>query len=426
MRLFDAPWINHDGGGIFSVDIHPLGKKLATAGQDQYGAGLLVIWPIEFIFKSKEELLESEGLGFLSRITQPKSVNCVRWSPPLANDENGGHRLVCGGDDPVLCIYECTRTYISAGTFGSSSTTKNLENYRCVHELYGHSLDVMHVDWSPDGKYIASCSLDNTIIVWNVLKLPEKVAILKANGGHDRGVKGLSWDPLGRFLSTQAEDKSLKIWRTDSWECVHTFREPFSESTGTALFSRMDWSPNGSYLICPCAMNNGGPTAKVISRKDWSCQRDLVGFRKAVTCVRANPRCFYATNSTGKRVTVSCFATGSRDRSLAVWLVPSFGRPLIVLNKIFKLSVLDISWNNLTLAACSREGTVKLFRFTEREIGEVLSSHEMANLTENLHGFRPPIQETKTRVFRTKISSMLPGLNLFAWPKPTSSFRKIY
>lgn len=47
----------------------------------------------------------------------------------------------------------------------------------------------------------------------------------------------------------------------------------------------MDWSPDGSYIICPGAMNNRGPTANIVIRKNWSYNRDLVGFRKAVTCV---------------------------------------------------------------------------------------------------------------------------------------------
>lgn len=47
----------------------------------------------------------------------------------------------------------------------------------------------------------------------------------------------------------------------------------------------MDWSPDGLYIICPGAMNNGGPTANIVVRKNWNYNRDLVGFRKAVTCV---------------------------------------------------------------------------------------------------------------------------------------------
>jgi protein HIRA/HIR1 len=86
-------------------------------------------------------------------------------------------------------------------------------------------------------------------------------------------------------LATQAEDNSLKIWQTDNWICVRTFTEPFAESAISTLFYRMDWSSDGCHLVAPCAMNNGGPTAKIFIRNDWSYPRDLVGFRKAVACV---------------------------------------------------------------------------------------------------------------------------------------------
>ena len=32
--------------------------------------------------------------------------------------------------------------------------------------------DVLDLDWSPQDVWIASCSVDNTIVVWNALKFP--------------------------------------------------------------------------------------------------------------------------------------------------------------------------------------------------------------------------------------------------------------
>lgn len=32
-------------------------------------------------------------------------------------------------------------------------------------------------------------------------------------------------------------------------------------------------------------MNGGGPTAQIIERDGWKCDKDFVGHRKAVTCV---------------------------------------------------------------------------------------------------------------------------------------------
>lgn len=48
-------------------------------------------------------------------------------------------------------------------------------------------------------------------IIWNVLKLPEKITVLREqNGGHLRGVKGLAWDPIGRFLALKPKNELFK------------------------------------------------------------------------------------------------------------------------------------------------------------------------------------------------------------------------
>ncbi|EPB66413.1 hypothetical protein ANCCEY_14498 [Ancylostoma ceylanicum] len=51
-------------------------------------------------------------------------------------------------------------------------------------------------------------------------------------------------------------------------------------SSQTTMFSRLEWSPDGQFLFAPCAMNNQGPTAQIIMRKDWDTELDLVGHRR--------------------------------------------------------------------------------------------------------------------------------------------------
>jgi protein HIRA/HIR1 len=48
----------------------------------------------------------------------------------------------------------------------------NLEGWRCVHTLRGHHGDVLDMAWSPNDRYLATCSVDNTIIVWSSDNLP--------------------------------------------------------------------------------------------------------------------------------------------------------------------------------------------------------------------------------------------------------------
>lgn len=57
--------------------------------------------------------------------------------------------------------------------------------------------DVLDLAWSPLDKWLASCSVDNTIIIWNAEKFPEMVYVLN---GHTGLVKGVAWDPVSTHL----------------------------------------------------------------------------------------------------------------------------------------------------------------------------------------------------------------------------------
>ncbi|VDN03911.1 unnamed protein product [Thelazia callipaeda] len=389
MQLTNPVWIHHSGGAIYSVDIHPNGTKIATCGQGgEGGSGLVIIWNVKPVINEKASQ-DASCSRLLSRILHQSipafmsyCVNCVRWSPD-------GMYLGCAGDQQSLTLWEFTGRVFSTGTIGSKDSV-NVEKYREKYRLNGHSLDVLHLEWSKDGRYLASCGMDHSVIIWDAHNLPNQVISLTSErGGHSGIVKGISWDPIGKFLATQSADKSVKVWAIDNWQCIKTVIDPFVESSQSTMFSRLDWSPDGAYLIAPCASNNSGPTAHLIRRKDWDTTLDLVGHRKAVTVVRACPRMIEYQNYKGNCLQVSCIAMGSRDKSLSVWLLPNVDRPLVVLYKLFKHSILDFSWNDYHLTICSMDGTVKSILFDAKELGRLLSSSEMGDLCEHMYSRRP-------------------------------------
>jgi protein HIRA/HIR1 len=82
----------------------------------------------------------------------------------------------------------------------------------------------MDLAWSPDGSQLASCSVDNTIIVWNATSLPNITAVLQ---GHNGLVKGVTWDPVGKYLASQSDDKTVRVWRTSDWKQGTVVQGPF-------------------------------------------------------------------------------------------------------------------------------------------------------------------------------------------------------
>ena len=105
-------------------------------------------------------------------------------------------------------------------------------------------------------------------------------------------------------------------------------------------------------------------------------EKDFVGHRKAVTCVRFNDNMFEKEQKLdGKKKTAQyvCIAIGSRDRSLSVWLT-SLKRPLFVIHDVFESSILDLAWSKdgMVLLACSMDGSVAAVVLNEDELGEDL------------------------------------------------------
>lgn len=193
---------------------------------------------------------------------------------------------------------------------------------------------------------------------------------------------------MGKYLASQSDDKTLRIWRTSDWAEEETVTDPFQECSATTHVLRCSWSPDGQYLVSAHAMNGGGPTAQIIEREGWKQDKDFVGHRKAVTCVRFNSNILKNPNpdSPKKSAQYCCCAIGSRDRSISVWLT-SLKRPLVVVKDLFDDSVLDISWSERGdfLLACSWDGTVGCVMFQQREIGIPLSMEEKNALYERVY-----------------------------------------
>ncbi|XP_076208877.1 protein HIRA isoform X1 [Aptenodytes patagonicus] len=380
MKLLKPTWVNHNGKPIFSVDIHPDGTKFATGGQGQ-DSGKVVIWNMAPVLKEEDEKNENIPKMLCQMDNHLACVNCVRWS-------NNGVYLASGGDDKLIMVWK-RAAYIGPSTvFGSSSKLTNVEQWRCVSILRSHSGDVMDVAWSPHDAWLASCSVDNTVVIWNAVKFPEILATLK---GHSGLVKGLTWDPVGKYIASQADDRSLKVWRTMDWQLETSITKPFDECGGTTHVLRLSWSPDGHYLVSAHAMNNSGPTAQIIERDGWKTNMDFVGHRKAVTVVKFNPKIFKKKQKNGSSTKSSCpyccCAVGSKDRSLSVWLT-CLKRPLVVIHELFDKSIMDISWtlNGLGILVCSMDGSVAFLDFSQDELGDPLSEEEKSNIHQSTYG----------------------------------------
>ncbi|XP_077416701.1 protein HIRA [Vanacampus margaritifer] len=397
MKLLKPSWVSHNSKPIFSVDIHPDGTKFATGGQGE-DSGKVMIWNMAPVLREEDEKNENVPKMLCQMDNHLACVNCVRWS-------NNGLYLASAGDDKLVMVWKRAAFIGPSTVFGSSSKLANVEQWRCVTILRNHTGDVMDVAWSPHDVWLASCSVDNTIVIWNARKFPEMVMCLR---GHTGLVKGLTWDPVGKYIASQADDHSLKVWRTVDWQMEANITKPFSECGGTTHVLRLSWSPDGQYLVSAHAMNNSGPTAQIVERDGWKTNMDFVGHRKAVTVVKFNPKIFKKKQKNGSSSKPSCpyccCAVGSKDRSLSVWLT-SLKRPLVVIHDLFDKSIMDISWTltGLGMLVCSMDGTVAYLDFSLDELGDPLSEEEKNTIHQNIYGKSLAITSTQEPQLATTV-----------------------
>ncbi|CAD5234973.1 unnamed protein product [Bursaphelenchus xylophilus] len=370
MYIFNCGSIDHPAGQVYSVDLHPSGRLLATAGFNEKGKGCLIVWDLSSLIGNSSYLakgIKSEKTAEkatskrlkLDEKSHLKRQNCVRWSRI-----DDGRYLVLTGDNPIVHLYEPLY-----------DMENNSFELRDACQLVGHKMEVMHAEFNRDGKLLATCSLDTSIIVWNMRDLSKPMRILTAeDGGHTDMVRGLVWDPLERFLITQSSDQTIKVWRVGNWECEQTIK---GFANPSKFYSRLDWTADGSMLVAPCSSNTGFNTAKIVLRKQWMPELDLVGFEGTTSCVRGSARCSYI-DMDGKTVVGSLVAVGSSDRSVSVWMLPIYQRPICVIQEILPEEILDLSWNDEKLIVCGINGSIRCLVFEESETGRFLSDREMA------------------------------------------------
>lgn len=382
-------WVRHDGMQIFSIDIQPGGLRFATGGGDHK----VRIWNMKSVARDFEK--DDQTHRILATLRDHfGSVNCVRWA-------KHGRYIASGSDDQVILVHE--RRPGSGTTEFGSGEPPDVENWKVVMTLRGHTADVVDLNWSPDDSTLASGSLDNTIHIWNMSN-GMCTAVLR---GHSSLVKGVTWDPIGSFIASQSDDKTVIVWRTSDWSLAHKTEGHWAKSLGSTFFRRLGWSPCGHFITTTHGFQKPRHSAPVLERGEWAATFDFLGHNAPVIVVKFNHSMFRKNFSSSQDVKASSggwangasktggkesqpynvIAIGSQDRTITVWTTAS-PRPLFVAKHFFTQSVVDLSWSpdGYSLFACSLDGSVATFHFEVKELGQRLTDDELDELKKSRYG----------------------------------------
>jgi len=155
-------------------------------------------------------------------------------------------RLVCLIEQALQsqmdnCAYHNT-AHASPSLFVDYSVGMEQIPTEVIHELCDHTDEVWHVQFSNDGKSLASCSLDGISVIWE-LRSRDDVRKKLELAEHTAPVSYLAWSPNDQYLATTSQDKTLKVWDTTTGKCIQTISDHSDHVTS------MGWMPDSKRFI---------------------------------------------------------------------------------------------------------------------------------------------------------------------------------
>jgi WD40 repeat protein len=174
------------------------------------------------------------GLRVAKMDGHAKSVTCISLSFDT-------QKLVSGSMDGTAKIWELSSgieisTFFVGAAVNSVEFSRDAENVliasqdaivRIFHvnttvelrRMVGHVLSVRCAAYGPDGLMVATCSSDQAIILWDLMRAEDDsmVAVLT---GHSNDIRQLVWVKQNMQIASCSDDSTIRVWSVDSGQCV--------------------------------------------------------------------------------------------------------------------------------------------------------------------------------------------------------------
>lgn len=164
------------------------------------------------------------------------SVNTI-FKPPFGDRVTS---VKFSPDGQYLAAAFASNRGVKEGHSGLGNVVRiwNLPDFSLHATLKGHNFWLNGVDFTPDGRCLASSADDGTIKLWDVRE-GDLISTLK---GHRGRVLSVSFSPGGEYLASGSTDTTVKIWQISSGRLIKSLDEHEFQ------IMSVKYSPDGKYL----------------------------------------------------------------------------------------------------------------------------------------------------------------------------------
>jgi WD40 repeat protein/serine/threonine protein kinase len=317
-------------GAVRGLRWRPDGRSLVASTD----TGRVVVWPIDSGQAEHETAVSRAGGLALSptgdtvaiaaetglwlwRIgeTEPRATDVGEslWSVDWSTD---GRTIATGGGKPDVIVWDPAKE-------------------RVRMRLGGHKSSLRSVALSADSRLLAAAGYDKTIRVWDVAT----GSVLEVLEGHSDGVEGVAFGPHGNVVASVGRDRTVRLWQLGAREKTTT-----TSPGHTAAVYRVAFSPDGTLV----ASAGGDHTVRLWDVETGTPVRTLAGHTAGVDAVAFSPD-------------GTALASSSVDLTVRTWDVESGAERQVFTGNTARISAIAYDRRGTRLVSGSRDGTLTLY-----------------------------------------------------------------
>lgn len=281
--------LDDHGDNVRAVAWSPDGTRLATGAEDGY----VRVWNVD---TDEEPVVHATG-------SAPRAVAWSRDGTTLAAGLADGSVWIGDPDEGDGTVHRYHDDTVNAIAFAPDGRIATASHDRRAGvwspggdepvRYFDHPEHVRGVDWSRDGRRLATACLDHNVRIWDADAPDDQAPVVLS--GHRERVEGVAWAPVGNCLASVSADRRGLIWDTDRRAVIARL------DRHDGWVQAVDWSPDGRRLVT--ASRDG--RARIWSSVGEEIA-ELRGHAHWVHSVSWSPD--------GRRI-----ATGSYDRQARLW-----------------------------------------------------------------------------------------------------------